>query len=426
MAGDSDITDTGQQPNQNTLGDLLAKLNSDELKRLLVHVSSMIEQSVEANVSKQQSQQVTEKTKKRKTAEDTPKLTTSAVLSTQYSVPTSNKYGSLANNNMETENQGNTSSSNASITPSQSSTQSNPTKRIHPLNQTDTETTEANNIPPLILREKEKWRDICNLLKTKKLNYTRATNVKDGISVTPASETDYRSMYKLFETEKFAFHTYQLRSEKLLKVVLRNVPQYITCQEIAEDLAEKNYEIEKVTRLNGRDDKPAPLVVVELDKKYKAIYNLTNCCGLAVTIESKKVHKRPIQCHRCQLYGHTQPFCHAPYKCMKCAENHSTHECKKPITTPAKCSNCLGEHTANNPTCPSYPSKNKTNLAQPSKSYSNVIKHNQPLPQPQSSDSFAATLGNMLITLYSCNPSQEQVNNFIKHSQTLYNIYSAK
>jgi hypothetical protein len=52
--------------------------------------------------------------------------------------------------------------------------------------------------------------------------------------------------------------------------------------------------------------------------------------------------KRSPQCHRCQLYGHTQTGCKAKFKCSKCAGEHSTHICTKVKTIDAKCANSGG------------------------------------------------------------------------------------
>lgn len=115
----------------------------------------------------------------------------------------------------------------------------------------------------------------------------------------------------------------------------------------------------------GKNKKPSPLVLIEISKNYKSIFNLKKCCGLDVIVESLKIKQETVQCHRCQLFGHAQKNCRDDFKCMKCSENHSTHLCEKPRTTPAKCANCGGEHTAKyllcklNPNNPNNSNKNE-------------------------------------------------------------------
>lgn len=110
----------------------------------------------------------------------------------------------------------------------------------------------------------------------------------------------------------------------------------------------------------GKNKKPAPLIFVEIERQYKSIYSIKRICGLDVISEPPKTKKEVIQCHRCQLFGHKQKNCHADYRCMKCAGNHSTHLCDKPKTTSAKCANCNGEHVATAWICTKNPN-NKTN-----------------------------------------------------------------
>lgn len=109
-------------------------------------------------------------------------------------------------------------------------------------------------------------------------------------------------------------------------------------------IEENGYPVEKITRMLGKNKKPAPLVMIAIDWQYKSIYNLTNVCGLSITAEPMKPKSDIIQCRKCQLFGHPQKNCHADYRCMKCASNHSTHLCEKSNTTAATCANCGGEH----------------------------------------------------------------------------------
>lgn len=68
------------------------------------------------------------------------------------------------------------------------------------------------------------------------------------------------------------------------------------------------------------------------------------------------------QCRNCQVYGHSSEKCHMPPRCLVCAENHKTDECKKKIPRAVlahkinngdevdisyvKCANCHENHPA--------------------------------------------------------------------------------
>lgn len=58
--------------------------------------------------------------------------------------------------------------------------------------------------------------------------------------------------------------------------------------------------------MNGKNKKPAPLVLVDIDRKYHSIYKITKVCKLNVFVEALKETGSLIQCHRCQSFGHVQ------------------------------------------------------------------------------------------------------------------------
>ncbi|KXZ75606.1 hypothetical protein TcasGA2_TC035039 [Tribolium castaneum] len=70
---------------------------------------------------------------------------------------------------------------------------------------------------PIILRDKSKWVQVSNLLKTKHLNYTKATSLKDGIKIQPQSHADYKATKELLLNNQYEFHTHLPRNEKHLK-----------------------------------------------------------------------------------------------------------------------------------------------------------------------------------------------------------------
>ncbi|KAK4876598.1 hypothetical protein RN001_009104 [Aquatica leii] len=218
-------------------------------------------------------------------------------------------------------------------------------------NTTNTATEDAKNTIPIVLRNKAKLENLRQKMNTNKINYTKASTTAQGIRIQPQCTDDYRKLRKLMEAEGHEYHTHSPRQERSLKVVIRGIPVESTEEEIIEDLNRQGYPVFKITRMNGKQKIPAPMVLVELERKYNSIYKLTHVVGLSITTEALRQSGEIIQCHRCQLFGHIQQNCTAEYKCMKCAENHNTHECVKPKTIAAKCSNCGGPHTSTYKNC---------------------------------------------------------------------------
>lgn len=137
------------------------------------------------------------------------------------------------------------------------------------------------------------------------------------MEVEASTTEDYRNMVTLLKhTLNIQFHSYDLNCEKPLKVVLRGIIQELTDKEITEDLGQQSYPVKKVPRMLGRDKKPSPLVLIEIGRKYKSIYNITACCGLSITVEPLKTKTSVTQCHRCQLYGGVRKNYNANYKCL--------------------------------------------------------------------------------------------------------------
>jgi hypothetical protein len=57
----------------------------------------------------------------------------------------------------------------------------------------------------------------------------------------------------------------------------------------------------------------------------------------------------PLQCYKCQRFGHNAKFCNSNQRCVNCGEEHPKEgRCQRPT----KCSNCKGEHLASNKKCP--------------------------------------------------------------------------
>ncbi|GJQ79634.1 hypothetical protein Trydic_g16475 [Trypoxylus dichotomus] len=101
-----------------------------------------------------------------------------------------------------------------------------------------------------------------------------------------------------------------------------------------------------------------PMILVNVNKSVegKKLFNVTHVAGMRITVESKRKPTTSTQCSRCQKYEHFQFRCTAAYKCLRCAENHSTYVCSyKEQNQKAKCANCGGPHHGASKTCAVHP-----------------------------------------------------------------------
>lgn len=150
------------------------------------------------------------------------------------------------------------------------------------------------------------------------------------------------------------------------------------------------------------------------------------------------------------MFGHHQVNCHADYRCMKCASNHSTHLCDKPRTTPAICANCGGEHTSVSLNCKENPNnKNKVNKEIPKtveNPWKTVENHSNTIPKPTLTqqkpivsqtnnqthhntvvqDNVATAIGKLFLSFTSLKPTQEQQIQFFTETNNLVNLLRKK
>ena len=60
----------------------------------------------------------------------------------------------------------------------------------------------------------------------------------------------------------------------------------------------------------------------------------------------------PLRCFVCQKFGHHGKSCTKSQVCAKCSSNEHTSSFDSPCSSPAKCSNCSGNHPAFSRSCP--------------------------------------------------------------------------
>ncbi|EFA12788.1 hypothetical protein TcasGA2_TC010624 [Tribolium castaneum] len=191
--------------------------------------------------------------------------------------------------------------------------------------------------------------------------------------------------------------------------------------------------------MNKKGNVPMQMVLVEIKREYKSIYNISNLFGLSVTAEPLKNKGFTIQCHRCQIFGHAQINCNAQFKCMKCGESHSTHLCAKPKTTPPKCANCQGEHTSIYKKCPVRPNilntpekitqkpENPWNKKQGKTTRKPQIENlttktdENPNNPNSKTKKISQILGNMLLEFCTLNPTDMQMQSFNKQILSIIN-----
>lgn len=128
---------------------------------------------------------------------------------------------------------------------------------------------------------------------------------------------------------------------------------------------ETGHEVRRVSNIMSKgkrdaNEKPRKLSLFYVDlepseenKKIYTVKALSN--GARISFEPpNKPHNELVQCHRCQLFGHTKTYCKRTPACVKCGMAHKTTDCPKAPSTPAKCIHCGQDHPASCRGCSVY------------------------------------------------------------------------
>ncbi|GJQ67310.1 hypothetical protein Trydic_g8210 [Trypoxylus dichotomus] len=181
------------------------------------------------------------------------------------SIPTRNNYKALATDDSDVEDmqEGTDEEILENIKEEQSKKNEGKNKTARPHKQEEFKHT----VTPIIIKETAKWMKTSNMIKRKNITATKCKLIQTGTQVEPATEHDYRKLSKVLKEEGIQFYTFQLKSEKKLKVVLRGITQDIT-------------DDEKISRMKGRNGQPTPLVLIDVSHKYKSMYKARTVVGL--------------------------------------------------------------------------------------------------------------------------------------------------
>ncbi|KAJ8705558.1 hypothetical protein PYW08_012604 [Mythimna loreyi] len=183
----------------------------------------------------------------------------------------------------------------------------------------------------------------------RKIHYTNARSCQQGIKVQVATAQDYRDLTRALKERNVSFHTYSLPEETPTRVVIRRVPKEIPASEVMSDLISQGVPVQAVHRLHkarGRIEYDMVLVICDPTEGHHPIFRVKSVCSLSgISIEKPFRLTLVGQCHRCQLYGHSQRNCYATPRCVKCLGSHGTADCPRPkdrtlCTEPPSCVLC--------------------------------------------------------------------------------------
>ena len=120
------------------------------------------------------------------------------------------------------------------------------------------------------------------------------------------STESYWRLIKRFRDDKIVHHTYQIREERVYRVVLCNLHHSIPPNEIQAALETPGHKVRNVLNIRHRvTKKTLPVYFVDLEPQdnNKSIYDLQSLYNMKIAVEAPRKKNHIVQCTRFQSYG---------------------------------------------------------------------------------------------------------------------------
>lgn len=253
----------------------------------------------------------------------------------------------------------------------------------------------ANKIPSIFIPKIASIESLFGIIQNSanSINYTTTSGQEGGVRVKCADEASYSNLLALLHNNNIHLHTHQMPQDKGVRIVIKNLHATTPVDSIRTLLSNHGYTTKYINLLKNRfTGIPLNMFEVELDAKtIKNVDDLLKINKLGsqeVIIERQAKRSDPVQCHRCQAFGHSKNYCRRAFICMKCAGSHPTTACTKDRSSEGTCANCGKGHVASYKGCPVFKKEREKLLAvrfanQPPGIPTGYQQPNDPSPQQQ-------------------------------------------
>lgn len=212
--------------------------------------------------------------------------------------------------------------------------------------------------PPIFVKDVDNYPELCTaLIELIGVDNFMCKSTTNSLKIQTKDPSAYRALIQFLKTEEAEYHTYQLKEDKPLRVVIRNLHQTTPLTLIKEELEVRCFEVRQVTNvLHKVSKKPLPLFFVDLEPTLQSneIFKLSSLLHCKIKIEEPYKPKTISQCFNCQQYGHTRAYCGYHPRCVRCGADHQSSACPKSRDAPPKCVHCSQSHPANYKGCSIY------------------------------------------------------------------------
>lgn len=233
-------------------------------------------------------------------------------------------------------------------------------------------------VPDIFLHKPVDFQQHVHKLLSMGIKFKQPYLCKYYIKITCLTMNDHRALVQYFEKKKLPFNTFGNPAKRKMKVVIRGLPKDIDLNNLKSELKSFSIPIVRVHKMQRLEYKKNStsliLAVVPYNDDGTKLLQAKKIMGHDVKMEPPISKTK--QCHRCQMWGHTQRYCHGKVKCVKCAGEHISKMCERdPDKEPPKCANCGGEHTASFRKCPCCPDSQVHKRSQLIKRFGTETQH---------------------------------------------------
>jgi hypothetical protein len=218
----------------------------------------------------------------------------------------------------------------------------------------------------------------------------RTNFVRKSISVLIKNEVYVEELIQMKTLGSYQIQVSQPTSHWEIKGIIGPIGTDTTMDEIIEDINEQNEKkITQAIRLTkGKEKEPSLSIKLIFDKKVKELPR--RICMNYQSFPVRESTDKPIQCFKCQAYGHPAKYCIGKEVCVVCAGDHKLSDCTNTVeNNKPKCANCGKDHTASYRGCTTAKEAKKINDIRIEKkiTYSEAVKERkrqtEETPEPE-------------------------------------------
>lgn len=181
------------------------------------------------------------------------------------------------------------------------------------------------------------------------------TKTGDRIKYQPDTTDTHKKLLQHLIDAGAAPYTYSDPTDRNTTVVVYGLPMDTPPEEISLELDTLGFPHARIRRLTPGDidpEKNGTFAITLPGTSQKAdIFKIRYVGRFRVRIEQYR-SAAPLQCWRCQGYGHHSGACHRQIRCRKCSGPHWSRDCTKPAEDKPSCPNCTQDHVAGASVCP--------------------------------------------------------------------------